>query len=442
MAVPTADYYTAESGATAVAFGGRSSYPFIDDLFDRSCVDVGLSSIEGPLNALLVKMYPRLQQSQFHNGGHRWVDFLARLNGMLGLEATLRTYRMATGENGTDWMWPSTRRPMLSEDGGMTWGYFPNCTINTGSQYAEYSLGRPFRSDQVLVSRSRLVSVHACGAWLANLAARFPGIVTPADSAYAYAPSSDVASYRAQAFIANEYLSQTDERGRTSGKTPLYAARINHPLLSPVGGGAKRKAFICAGVHAGEDLAEWHMRAFLEWLLGGSDDAIAVLREVDIMLYPLVNAPGRYLGGYRGLWTVYSGGRDDINRNMDTNGIMEPVDKFKAAITLDRAGQVPIFGIDFHGTGQYLDGFVQDAGDTYHSTFKSQMVARTGGLSYSDEADTLNGHVAGYIKSLGTLLHVTLEIGDVSPISIAGLQLRARALVGTLRYFLDNGIIT
>lgn len=330
---------------------------------------------------------------------------------------------------------------MFSLDGGLTWTYFDNCTVNTGGGYAEFWNNAAFAASTIMVSRSRLVSVPQAGDWVSSLAAAYPGIVVPAASALAYTPSGDVSAFAAQDFICNEIDSQTDERGRTSGKLPLYAVRINNTGLSPSVLPAKRRAFWSAGVHAGEDLADWNMRAAVTKLLDGSTESNNLLREIDLTLYPLVNVAGRNLGGYRGTWTVYTGGRDDINRNMNTSGLMEPVDKMRAAISTDRAGEAPIFGMDFHGTGQYPFGMVQDPGNAYHSTFKSRLEGYTG-FSLQNEGATNDGHLAAHYRDLGAALHVTLEIGDTVPLAGSDLANCGQGVVKTLRDAIVNGEIT
>lgn len=430
--------YSVASGGVIRA--GYTSALSISDSYPRSCVDTALSSVTGTGNSAVINLYPRPQQSEFHSGGTRWVELSAEVSGVLGYAPKFRCYRMYTGSNaGTDWMWASTRRPMYSIDGGYSWAYFDNCTINTGSQYAEFYNNSPFTVNKILVSRSRQITPQRCGEWLDNLAGRFPGIVVPSASAVAYTPTSAVAGFAGQAFIANEYLAQTDEKGRTIPVQPLYAAKITNANLSPVEGGSKRLAMISGGVHAGEDLGDWVMREFVHWLLAGSKNANRILSEFDILMYPLVNAPGRAGGGYRGTWTVYTGGKDDFNRNMNTTGVMEPVDKFKAAITTDRNSVVPKWSIDFHGTGNYRWGFVQDAANSFHTMFNDQQEANFGQI-INDEADTLPGHVAGYMSSLGVQMHLTLEVGDISPIPDSEILDWVTALGKTLCYPIDTGM--
>lgn len=405
---------------------GRCRYPGVPapQLFagyERSCMDLSLSWIEtgaGIGGSDLWHLYPRTQQSEFHSGGRRWVEFSVELLNVQGLQPTFRVHRLYTGEGGTDWMWASGRMPTFSEDGGRTWPYFTTCTINAGAQYADFRLNRPFAVNRVRIGRSKQVSVHRCGEWLDEMAAAYPGLFLPGTAALAYAPSSAMAGFAGQSFIADELLTQVTLEGAIVPRMPVYSMRINNPALTPSLLGPTKRAFmITAGVHAGEDLSDWFFQGFCQKLLAGSSAANLLLSECDFIGVPLVNGAGRGGGGYRGGWTV-NAGRDDANRNFSSTGVLDIVDRPKAALVTDLAGRVPLMSVDFHGTGNYRNGFVKDAAESLHTEFFNRIVAKTS-RTWNDEADTLTGHLAGWSRGLGTQLHLTIEHGDPTPVSDA-----------------------
>lgn len=411
------------SGGTATGAGAAIA---LSDAYERSSVNLAASSVTGVGDDALIAITPKLQESEVA-GGSRWLEPSVDVTGVNGYRPTFRFLTYTSG------VWSGSRRPMYSYDDGLTWQYFDTAvSIDGVNQWITFRNSTAFTSNKVRIGRSRQITVHQSGEWLAELAAAHPSIFVPAPSAVAYTPSANVSGFAAQAFIADEFSAQTDSLGNTIPITPLYAGMIHDASLTPLGGGQKRIGVLTCGVHAGEDHAHWSFAAAVEYLLGNSDAAMAIRREWDIPIYVNENPPGRAGGGWRGSWTQGTGGADDANRHFhETGSGLEIVNKPKAAFTTDRNGLVPDFALDFHGT--YISPWAAwvDSGDTVAADFVSKLQTATG-HTVVDEGDSVLGNLALYWKSLGATLGLTLEHGDPSPVTDAALTAHGEGVVQSL----------
>ena len=381
-----------------------------------------LSSVTGDGDSAVVVLTPMPTISQ---SGAGWLEFSGMLTGAMGKRPTIRV-PYAYQVDGSWTSYSTSRKGMWSADLGVTWTYFDTCSINSGGGYIEMRHSTAFPADTIIVSRSRQVSVHNCGSWLAGLLTRYPSLIGPSATSNAYTPGSNLSGYGAQSLIGNEFSQQTQLyyqgttsntfTGRTVPPTPFYAAEINDTSLMPPSG-PKALGLLLAGVHAGEDLGDVSMQRCVEYLLGNSADAQNVRRYFRILLYPMANAPGRAGGHYRTQYQNGTGGvNDDINRNIATYPAgFQTNDYMRAAWATDFAGEVPAFVLDFHGT--YLsNGFaiIKDDAVTLHETFRSRLQTACG-FTISDDGNTQTGTVTGYFRDLGTPLFITNELGDQTP---------------------------
>lgn len=442
MIVTDVLYERATSGSLA---GGMFLGMGLDDHYERSCINLNLSWIQpgaGIGGSDLVHVYPRTQQSEFHAGGRRWLEPSFELVGFAGKQPTIRIYNNYSGEGGAEWQMGPGRQITASQDGGATWTYSNSASFSgTGTgQYATFRFGFAFTSDRVRIGRSHQVSVHRWGEWFRETWLANPTVFTPGDSALAFSPSSKMYGFKAQNFIAAEFLTQVTLDGATVPNLPFYVARINDTTRTPTVLGPNKRVFmITSGVHAGEDLADWFAQGFIKALLANTTAANLMRGECEFILGAAINGPGRAGGGYRGGWTV-NAGKDDANRNFASTGILDIVDRPKACLVTDLRGRVPLISTDFHGTGGYKQGFVEDpaAAEPLHKEFNDRIEAKTG-LTWSDEADTLTGHLAGWSRSLGTQLHLTLEFGDTTPWLIASRDAICEDLVEVFHEMIVDG---
>jgi len=400
--------------------------------YERASVNPAYSSVAGDGDAAVVTLAPGLQASNDVAGGEeRFLEWGAQLTGVMGLRPTIKVtgfydWPQAGGYHGAPWQ--STRRCMWSVD-GRVWQYF-DTTRRVGNT-VEMRNNAPFPVDTVFVSRGRQMSVTYAGEWLTGLAAAYPTKIRPAPSAVAHIPSSQVAQFSAQSFIAGEFAPQ-QAGARTIPATPFYAGELNDLSLTPAGGGPKRVAILVGGVHAGEDHACFVLAAIIQAALADTPAAQIVRREFRIPFYPKLNAPGSYGGGWRGSFTLGHSGEDDANRHFpETQTGLQIVDLPKAAMTLDRAGAAPGWAIDSHGTyGTKWSMFV-DSGVPSSGAFRTQL-ASAFGQGIVDEGDSNPGFVSEYLRSLGFSPSVTLETGDPAPVTDAEIIAFGAAVVAAL----------
>lgn len=430
--VPATLTYTGATPELAPQFTIRDDY-------ERSSVNVAASSIVGAGDDAIITLRPRLQESQIVSSQTRWLEPSARVDGVNGFRPTFRfDLYVIDGNGGLHGSWPSTRRAKFSYD-RLTWFDFDTTTPSTANDWIEFRHGTPFTQSTVYISRSRQTSVTQTGQWLADTAAASGGVMVPAASAVAYTPGSGVAGYPAQTFIADEFAAQIDELGRTIPSTPFYAAEINDTSLMPTDGSAKRLAIITTGCHCGEDHGDFVSRGFITALLGDTAEAQAVRRRYRVLVYPMINAPGRCGGGWRGSFTQGAGGADDANRNFDrSDSLLEIVDIPKAAITSDRASVVPDWTIDFHSMRLETWGaYFRNAG--LIEEFSDRITAETGDF-VDDRGSLASSSISGYFESLGVPMAVTHESGDPAPVSDADITDHTAGMVRALESMMADGL--
>ncbi len=415
---------------TAVEYTIRSDY-------ERASVTVSASSISGTGDSAIISLKPRLQESEVVSSASRWLEPSARIDGVNGKRPTFRFLNYSSGANGYHGHpWDSTRRPMFSYD-RLTWTDFDTAVSLTGG-VVEFRHSTAFAQNTVYISRCRQISVAQVGDWLATMASTYSFFV-PAASAVAYTPTGSVSGFAAQTFIADEYSTQTDTDGNTVPVTPFYAAEVNDTSLMPTDGSAKRLAVVYGGNHAGEDHGEFAMRAFLDNLCSSDTEAQALRRAYRVLVYPMLNAPGRAGGGWRGSFTQGTSGADDANRNFSsTSSTLQIVDKPKAALTTDRASTVPDWLIDFHGTYLNTWSIFVDPSDLAQAKFQSRLQTYSGS-TIADEGDSASGSISTYFKGLGTRLAITHEAGTPSPVSDAAITAHGAAIVDAMQSLVAEG---
>ncbi len=429
-ATPTAAAGSATVSATAVEYVIRSDY-------ERASVTVADSSISGTGDSAIISLQPRFQETEAVATNPRWLEPSARIDGVNGLRPTFRFLDYASGANGYHGHpWQTGRRPMFSYD-RLTWTDFDTNVTLTGG-VVEFRHSTAFAANTVYISRSRQISVAQVGDWIATMASTYAFFV-PSTSAVSYTPSGSVSGFAAQTFIADEYSTQTDSDGNTVPVTPFYSAEINDTSLMPTDGSAKRLAVVYGGNHGGEDHGEFVMRAFLENLCSSDTEGQALRRAYRVLVYPMLNAPGRAGGGWRGSFTQGAGGADDANRNFSsTTSTLEIVDKPKAVLTTDRASTVPDWLIDFHGTYVNTWAVFVDPSDLAQARFQSRLQTYSGD-TIADEGDSASGSISTYFKGLGTKLAITHEAGTPAPVSDAEITAHGAAITEAMQSLVAEG---
>jgi len=414
-AISTSDPLAGSASDVATATGDLVVPMSILAGYERSSVNLSGSSVTGAGDSAVIVLKPRVQESEVVSSQTRWLEPSAKVTGMNGFRPTFRFSDYAASETTGTYHgapWQTARRPMFSYD-RLTWTYFDTQTVNT--TYIEFRHNTAFTADTIYVSRGRQVSVAQIGDWIATIAAANPTLIEPTIAAATFTPS--LTSWPAQSYIADEFSSQVDELSQTIPATPFYALQINDTSLMPPSG-VKKLAVITSGVHAGEDLPFWPMKAFVEYVLGSSITAQYLRMHFKILIYPMFNAPGRVGGGWRGSFTQGTAGADDANRHFsDATPGLEIVTKPRTAIVTDMAGGVPEWMFDWHGDFAHDYGIYLD--NTAQTNFKTVLDAKTG-VTHNNDGNTISGFVSRYFQdTTGVPLAVTVEFGDTAPIADA-----------------------
>ena len=413
-----------------------------DASYERSSYNPTGSSISGTGDSAIISINPKVQESESASFGTQWMEPSVDVSGVNGFRPTFRFLMYKTGADGLHGgvtAWGATRRPMYSTDSGLNWTYFDTAvTLDVGNQWVEFRNSAAFTSNTVRISRSRQISVHQVGDWVASFAAAHSEFV-PTASAVAYTPTGSVSGFAAQTFIADEFSTQTDSLGATVPVTPLYAGVINDTALMPLDGSAKRTAMVSCGVHAGEDYAHWSFRGFLNYVMGASAEAQALRRRYRILVYPLINAPGRAGGGWRGSWTQGTAGADDPNRHFDNAVTLDVVIKCKAAITTDLGSGAKDWVLDFHGTPINSWEII--------SPYSSSTLTRFHSLQQTNSGKSIINTVAYQVGYMATWLQDTMgvkfgtipEHGDITQYSDATIEAYGAAFAPTLATMAGEG---
>lgn len=387
--------------------------------YERSSVNLSGSSVTGVGDSAVVVIKPRVQESEYLSSLTGWYEPSAKITGIDGFRPTFRFSDYASSYSDGKYINPpwGTRKPVFSYD-RETWHFFDTVTVNADN--IEFRHSTAFTSDTVYIGKNRQISVEQVGNWVNGLETTYSTLIEPTIAAAAFTPT--LTSWPAQAFIAGEFASQTNELSETIPATPFYAFQINDTSLMPLSG-EKRLAVLICGTHAGEDLAFWPWRAMVEHMLGASADAQYLRRHFKILAYPMLNAPGRAGGGFRGSFTQGTGGEDDANRHFrlsDTSGL-DIVAVSRGAMITDMDGGIPAWGFDFHNTSSnsVLFGAFYAPGDVSHAAFDTLLEANTG-ITHADAGDPPTTTIGAFFtEDVGVPFFLFPEFGDYSAVSDA-----------------------
>ncbi len=405
----------------------------IEDNFERSSVNTSLSSVTGAGDAAVIVLRPRVQESEVVSSQTRWMHPLAKITGVNGARPTFRFNRYRPDVDGGYHYsgWDATRRPMFSYD-LETWYYFDNTTvnntgdINTGT--IEFRHDTAFTANTVYVSRGRVRTVTQCGAWIDGLESLYPTLIHSVPS-------------NTSGFVSATYTAQTDELSRSISAQPLYAFMVSDSSLTPADGSDKGTVVLVAGVHAAEDQGNWTLEAAVEFLLSADVKAQNVRRHFNTYVYPMLNAPGRAGGGWRGSFTQGTAGIDDLNRHFSDAlpSSLEIIQLPRTAMETDLPSVVHV-AIDFHG--QQLDdyGIYTDTGDTYQAAFDSALEAYMGAGAVGDVGESNAGFVPVWFRNTrSTRFAITSELGDPAPITDANIVTWGESHIKAISDLLDSG---
>lgn len=412
--------------------------------YERSSVKLANSSVTGSGSSAVISLRPRLQASEVTTGAYAWLEPSARIDNVNTFNPTFY-FEPYTG-SGVGYYgnpWQSGRKPHFSYD-QITWYPFDNVTVDTGNNRIEFRHNTGFTQNTVYVGRGRQQTVHNAGNWVASLETSYASKIHVTEVGEAYTPSGDVSGYAAQDFIANEIGATVDELGRTIPKTPVYAFEIRDDTLSPVAGNAKRWAAFYGGVHAGEDHADYMLKAFVAALLSGSANATKILKEYRILILPLINTDGRSGGGWRGTYKAIGGIYYDPNRQYhNTITGLDVVNNTRSVLegNLSSFNHPDLF-IDFHAT--YYGTWEMFSDDTnYPQAGRFRTLFQTAmGVSVPNNGSSPAGSTVAYMRTRGTKCAITYETGDISPITDTQVTNQGVAMVEAWSQAIDQSLFT
>jgi len=196
------------------------------------------------------------------------------------------------------------------------------------------------------------------------------------------------------------------QNSRTAPALPFHGFKI-----SKASANTKNKAIFTSGNHANEPMGRFALEGAIDWLLGGSANAEALLDWFDFYVYPCVSPQGVWGGHHRACAQTPA---VNHNRQWNTTGTVECVDAFKVAFAADTSSAVDA-AIDFHGSGSpgngaYSYGYVEDKSAAYYAEFETEMKALDGAnFTLIDTGPITESLTRLCIATYGALLSVTVE---------------------------------
>ena len=249
--------------------------------------------------------------------------------------------------------WASTDKGCYSYD-RTTWTYFDTASSRDPTTTDQVTLTHSgsFSQDAVWFSKYPRIGTADALSWIQALAATYPTLVGNVTGGSSYS--------------AGTYSAQTDELGRTVAASPLLAFTISDSSLAAPSG-QKKVAVFYGGVHATEEGGDLALRKAIEFVCGSDPKALTFRRYFDLIVFPLVNAPGRNGGHYRTQFQSTANGTPSAGADLqwhytDASPDFDTVRLSRAAAVTALAGRRPDLFIDWHskynGTyGAYTWGY-------------------------------------------------------------------------------------
>lgn len=156
--------------------------------------------------------------------------------------------------------------PTWSLDNGETWTRVPESAMPVHSSGTHsFTLDVPPGSPQILLAK-----------W------------------YPYTPAM-FERYRQETLLPHAMVTEV-EIGRSEQDRPIYQYIITDESIPT---GEKARVWVHNCVHPAENPGYFMVEGLVDWLLSGSDEARAVLRQTIFCIVPVANPDGQYLGNYR-----------------------------------------------------------------------------------------------------------------------------------------------
>lgn len=396
--------------------------------FERSSVDTGLSGYSGTGDSAVISIRPKMQANETVNNELRWLVPSARVTGLLGKRPT---FRFTNYGSTTTWQfpWDAQNVPYFRYLGGDgTWIRFSD-GVTVGANTMTFRHGSAFTADGIELAAQRTWTPTQHAAWIASIAAAYPALVQNVPS-------------NIDGFVSGYFDPQTDILGRTCPVLPFHAFCIKDDSLQPDGAAAKRTMVLVGGTHAGEDIGDFMFMAQVEFLLSNDPMAVNLRKHFVTYCYSQINAPGRWLGGFRGGWVTEPDGGNDANRNfnqVDTQ--LDIVLTPRAAMEIDLPAHVHV-SCDNHGNWGFNRAMYNNNGAN-GTAWINHVAAVMSPLSIDDYGPSSDGSITHYMGTVRTAdFWTTAEGGEVSsqmtPNDVATF---GTAIVKAVSTMLDAGLI-
>ncbi|MFA5262175.1 MAG: hypothetical protein WC378_00005, partial [Opitutaceae bacterium] len=361
---------------------------------DCGRVDVAASSINEGTST--ITFAPRTESCVLTPGGDAttlWWWFHARLTGCAGRQPTLKIPLANKFDEQDYWC--------FSEDDGATWTRFSSVTAD--ATHFIYSHSAAFTADTVLIATFEPWTVAAMQTWVRSLLD---------NSIYAHPLS--LGTDGVVGFTGGTRVHGQMPTSLAIPQMPVYGLRISNDGVP-----RKDKYAVVLGTfnHAGEHTGAWTFKGCVDWIVGGSDDANALLQIADFYVFPSLHPEGQLIGQTR------AGTSETLNHNR--NWILDsdaPIEVRIIGDAIRRAinQQVCALCVDFHanaGTGASVGatGASQipctSAGDADRETdFTAALVALRSDLGAQASAGTSTGYFANLLRQqFGAIVATTME---------------------------------
>jgi len=327
-----------------------------------------------------------------------WRTACFKVSGVQGakLKVVMNRYESDTAGTASSFVkapWASTDHGYFSAD-KLTWTHMDTASSKdpTTTNTVTISHSAAMTDDAIWISKYPRVGTDEALAWIQSLAATYPTMI------------GDVAG--GSSYVAATYSAQTDELGRTIPACPLLAFMVSDASLAPVSG-QKKLAMFFSGVHATEDGGNLAMQRAVEFFCSSDAKAISLRRGFDLIVFPIINAPGRNGGHYRTQFqsTAVGGATagPDINHHYeDASPDFEVVSLSRAAAVVAMNGRKLDWFMDWHtkydgAQGAYTYGY----GSSRLMSFADDYT--TIGLDGSNIADTTYAYFRNTHKTLASI---------------------------------------
>ncbi len=235
---------------------------------------------------------PRLTSGTGWDGHVHW--FFA-LNGAEGRQPTItvdNTERRLSTTMSASW------RPLYSYD-LETWTPASSFTALTSPPRLQFQFPSPFTQNRVYIADHPVFTQQHAEDFAAELIADTSGFV----SVSAEADGSGVLGLSP---------AEDNDLGTPVGGNPIFGFILADMSTPTTDGGVKRDLVVDSGMHAGEVVDGWPLRAMARWFISDmSAEAVAFRANWRLLLYFNMNPNGRKGGSGRGVWRT----GEDPNRD-------------------------------------------------------------------------------------------------------------------------------